>query len=225
MNNPIIKDINNIKEQKRVDYINCVFVDDEYIIPGLNGKEINVDKSFHKMKKESTFNEELLEYNQLEPQESIKNNKNRIIIKGNSHKNSVSIVFEDNNNLAKYISKQGYKINLLINKESYSYEYELINNASKEELYKTIEKHLNKKGINSELCLYTNQNCSNKYLFKPSLIINRSNFPEMIKTITSGEIIQIENSLSLEQLNLLIKQIEYQSLSIVPLSKLISEIN
>ena len=103
MNNPLIKDINNIKDQKKVDYIDCTLIDDNYMIPGLNGKEINIDKSFHNMKQQSVFDEDLLVYNQIEPQNSVKNNKERIIIRGNSQKKSVSIIFEDDNNLAKYM--------------------------------------------------------------------------------------------------------------------------
>ena len=225
MNTPIIKDINKVKDSKYIDYINCTLIDDNYIIPGLNGKEINVDKSFKQMKIESVFNEDLLVYNQVSPTNSLEDNKNRIIIRGNKQKNSVSLIFEDDCNLAKYMFQNGYLINILINKEVYSNKYEIINNAQSKEIYNNIEKYLNKNKINKKLCHYNNQNCTNSYLFKPSIILNHSNLSTNIKNITSGEIILVENTLTLEELNLLIKQIEYRSLNIIPLSELISEIN
>lgn len=228
MKNPIISDINKLKEEKNIDYINCIFIDDTYVIPGLNGREINVDKSFQKMKNQAEFDENLLVYNQIKPSKSIEDNKDKIIIRGNNKKNSISLVFSNEGNLSKYLLQKDYKINILIDEEKYNLKYEMINNSNKEDVYNNIEKYLNKNKVNSNLCMIksnVSKLCKNKYLFKPSLTINHSNFSSELKKIKSGEIIYIENTLTLDELNLLINQIEYQSLRIIPLSELISEIN
>ena len=87
---PLMKTITEEKDSKTVLSINSEIIDDIYIIPGLNGKEVNVDKSFNNMKNSQTYNEKLLIYNQITPAISLNNNKNKIIIRGNKNKNSVS---------------------------------------------------------------------------------------------------------------------------------------
>ena len=39
--NPVMKTLKEIQETKYVNYINSTIIDDIYIIPGLNGKEID----------------------------------------------------------------------------------------------------------------------------------------------------------------------------------------
>lgn len=229
MRNPLIRDINSIKKEKNTDFTNCVFIDDKYIIPGLNGREINIDSSFRKMKKNNLFDEELLVYNQIVPEESIENNKNRIIIRGNSKKNNVSLLFTDDTQLTKYMLKQNYIVNLLTDKEINNYDYEYVNNAHSKDMYNKIEKNLKQHKINNNLCYVqydkTSPYCKDKYLFKESLIINHSNISENIKKIRAGEIIKIENTISVKELEIILNQIKYQSLNIVPISELISETN
>lgn len=225
---PLMKAINEEKDSKTVLSINSEIIDDIYIIPGLNGKEVNVDKSFNNMKTSENYDEDLLIYNQITPDISLSNNKNKIIIRGNKNKNSVSIVFREDNELAKYMSQNNYKVNILISKEQYKPNYEMINNASNETTYNNIEDYLNKNKINSNLCYIVNnipKLCNNKYLFKPSLQLNHSNISQNKNKINSGEIILIENSVTLSELKVILEQIDYQSLKVVYLSDLISEIN
>lgn len=225
---PLMQTITKEKDSKTVLSINSEIIDDIYIIPGLNGKEVNVDKSFNNMKKSQTYNEELLIYNQITPTISLNNNKNKIIIRGNKNKNSVSIIFRDDNELAKYMVKNNYKVNILLSKEQYNPNYEMINIANNETTYHNIEDYLNKNKMNSNLCYVVNnipKLCNDKYLFKPSLQLTHANISQYKNKINSGEIILIENSVTLSELEIILKQIEYQSLKIVFLSELISEIN
>lgn len=230
MKNPLMKEINNIKDDMYVDSIDSALINDIYIIPGLNGKEVDIDKSFINMKEENVLDIDQLVYSQVTPTISLEDNKERIIIRGNENKKSVSLIFEEDNDLAKYMFQEGYSINILINKETYNKNYELINNSTIESVYNNIEKYLNKNNLNKNLCYIKENNeipklCKNKYLFKTSLTINHSNLSTNKKKITSGEIIFIENSLSLSELTILLDQINYQSLKIVPLSELLSEEN
>lgn len=227
--NPIMKDINEITDSKYVASIDSTLIDELYIIPGLNGKEINVDKSFNNMKSTESFSDELLVFDQIKPDVSLEENKNRIIIRGNSNKNSVAIIFEEKNTNAEYLFQKNYHVNIMIKSENeVDVNYEVINVSQDEKNFKSLDKILTKKNLNTNICYIKDtipSFCNDKYLFKPSMTINQSNLAENKNKISSGEIILIKNTLSLSELEILIRQIEYKDLKIVPLSELISEIN
>ena len=226
--NPIMKSIKDISSTKYVNSINCSIIEDIYIIPGYNGKEVNEEASFSNMKT-TEYNENLLVFSEVKPNISLEDNKDKIIIRGNHKKNAVSLLFENNNYLSKYVIQKKYKVNLLIEKEIYDKDYELINNSNDKNTYKKIERYLNKNSMNKELCYTTTKSipslCNNKYTFTHSLEINHSNISTQINTITSGDIILIKDSLSLSELDIILNQISYKDLNIVPISTLISESN
>lgn len=228
--NPLMISIKEIKDTKYVSSIDSTIIDNIYIIPGLNGKEVNVDKSFSNMHELNIYNENKLVFNEIKPNISIEDNKDKIIIKGNKEKNSISIIFETNNSLSEYMYNNNYRVNLFINKETYDNKYELINNSNQDTTYNNIEKYLNKNNLNKNLCYIKDETnipkqCKDKYLFKPSLIISHSNISQTINKISSGDIILIKDTLSLIELELLLNQISYRNLNIIPLSELIDESN
>ena len=59
------------------------------IIPGISGRE---DESYNKMKRLGYFNKELLVYDKKNPKNTLKNNYDKYIIKGNSIKQSISLI-------------------------------------------------------------------------------------------------------------------------------------
>ena len=138
--NPILQSINEVKEEKYISSIDSTFVDDIYIIPGVSGKEVNVNKSFFSMQKTKEYSDDLLVYNTIKPTISLEDNKDKIIIRGNDNKKSVSLIFEEESELTKYLLSNNYKVNLLINKEEYNLSYELINNSNNENIYHNIDK-------------------------------------------------------------------------------------
>lgn len=226
--NPLMQTLNEIKETKYVSSINSTIIDDLYIIPGLNGKEVNVDESFSNMHEFNIYDEDNLIFNEIKPNISLEDNKDKIIIQGNKEKQSISIIFENINELSIYMSNNNYKVNLLINKEYYDSKYELINNSNQESIYNNIEKYLNKNNLNKNLCYVKDNNevsslCKNKYLFKPTLIINHSNISTNLNKVSSGDILLLKDTLSLKELKILLNQISYRNLSIIPLSELITE--
>ena len=224
--NPIMQEIESNKQDLYVDSTNSILIDELYIIPGINGKEVNVNSSFNTMKKLNVYNESQIVYDQIEPRISLKDNKERIIIRGNSKKRKVSLIFEKESKLTEYLITKEYKINILINKEQYSTKYEMINYSTNKTTYNNIDLYLTKNNLNKNLCYITNKSlCKDKYIFQESLIINHSNISTNINKITSGEIILVKDTLTLNELDLLINKIKFQDLSIVPLSELISEIN
>lgn len=224
--NPLLQSINEVKESKYVSSIDSVFIDNNYIIPGLSGREVDVNKSFLSMQKNKSYNEDLLVYETIKPTISLEDHKDKIIIRGNEKKNRVSLIFEEESELTKYLISKQYQIDLLLNQENYNLSYELINNSNDSTTYHNIDKYLNKKKANHQLCYVKNtipKLCQNKYLFKASLIINHSNLSLNKNKISSGEIILVQKSLSLSELELLLNQIKYQDLEIVYLSELIKE--
>ncbi len=225
--NPLMQEIKDVSKIKNISPVNSIIYDNTYIIPGLEGQEINLDKSFYQMNKNNTYSDSALVFNFIKPTISLETNKDKIIIRGNKDKNSVSLIFEKISNLTRYLHQQDYLVNLLINEEEYNSNYELINNSNLKKTYQNIEEYLNKNNLNKNLCLVKNNKisnlCKDKYLFKPSLIITHSNISTNLNKIKSGEIILVKDSLSLSELNLLLNQIKYQGLNIIPLSELINE--
>ena len=224
--NPLIKKIESQKEDLYVNSINSTLIDELYIIPGLNGKEVNVDSSFKIMKILNIYDEDKIVYNQIKPSISLNENKNRIIIRGNSKKREVALIFEKESNLTKYLLQNNIKFNVLITKEEYNKNYEMINNSNNQTTYNNIDSYLTKNDLNKNLCYVNNQSlCNNKYIFQESLTINHSNISTNINKISNGEIILIKDTLTLAELEILISKIKTQDLSIIPLSVLISENN
>jgi len=149
--NPLVQTIESKKEELYVNSIDSTLIDELYIIPGMNGKEVNVNSSFNTMKELNVYNENKIIYNQIEPKISLKDNKERIIIRGNKQKRQVSLVFENVSDLTKYLVQKKYKINLLITEEKYYKEYEMINNSNNKETYNRIESYLTNNKLNKNI--------------------------------------------------------------------------
>lgn len=115
-NTPLKKEIISYKENNVVKYVNAEIIGD-YIVPGINGLSVNVNKSYNKMKAYNVFNENYLVYDQVKPQISVLSFKDKIIHKGNVQKNGVSILTKENNN-ANYFDKNNITYDF-INKTSY----------------------------------------------------------------------------------------------------------
>ena len=224
--NPIMQYIQNVSESYNRESINCSIIEDIYIIPGYNGKYVNKDASFSNMVA-TNYQENLLVFNEIKPNISIEDNKDKIIIRGNHNKNAVSLLFENTNSLSKHLLQNNFKVNLLIEQETYTKKYELINNSKDKNTYKKIDSYLSKNDINKKLCYTTNDTipilCKDKYTFTHSLEINHSNLSYVKNTISSGDIILIKDSLSIPELEIIINQILYKDLNIIPISELLSE--
>lgn len=226
-NNPIYIDLEDLSDSKYVLSEDSVLVDDIYIIPGLNGKKLNIDASFKNVKN-GEIRDDLLIFSQVEPKISLADNMDKIIIRGDEKKNSVAIIFEEINDVSEHAITKNYQIDLLISEEKYNPNYEMINDAKNEEVYSNIDKYLTKNKLNMNLCLVSDKessNCQGKFLVKPSLILNHSNISANLSKISSGEILFISKTLTLDEFKLVLSQIKYKNLQVVRLSSLISEIN
>ena len=113
-NDPIMLKIKDAKKTISVAKIDPVINDDEYIT-GVNGCDIDVDKSYTKMKNVGEYKEELLVLSETVIDKKI---KNKYIISGNKNEKNVSIVFiikdKVNNNLVNYLNSRKVNANFFI---------------------------------------------------------------------------------------------------------------
>ena len=226
-NSKLVMEINDNISNYNIEPVSAI-INDNYIIPGLNGYAVNVLKSYDNMRHLDTFNSYYLEYDLTKPSISIDNNKDKIIKYGNSSKNEVAIIIKNNKEILNYIEKNNLNITRLVNITTFNNlaKYEQIN--SDKDNFKKLESLLNKNNVNKNICFLDN-NIKNicidnkKYLVEPSLILNNYNLSNIKDSIKSGYIIYINDNVNLSDFKILMRQILYKDLNIVSLSKLISE--
>lgn len=225
---PILKEIRNISLEKKEDFVNAV-IQDDYIIPGMYGSVVDELKSLSKMKEQDVFNNLYLVSQPIKPDISLSDNLDKIIIKGNSKKQQVSFVIDENTSkkIKDYLVKNSIKASLLITKDNFSKDsyFEQINNDFKN--YKELDKTLKKNKINTNICVLDNNNSNlkfckskKKYLVKPGMFLDNTNIIEIKTKLDSGSIIYIKDA---TYLDCLVEYIKSKDLKIVPLSQLISE--
>ena len=67
------------------------------IIPGINGRIVNTKKSYKNMKINGYYSDKLYIYDYNKPLVSLEDNKNKYVIKGNSNKRMISLIFKVKN--------------------------------------------------------------------------------------------------------------------------------
>lgn len=226
-NSSLVMEINENSDEYNVEAVSAI-IEDNYIIPGLNGYTVNVLKSYDNMRFLDTFNSYYLEYDVKSPNVSLENNKDKIIKYGNSRKNSVALIVKDNVDVINYSKDKNIKLTRLVDHNTYdkSVFYEQLNNDYNE--FKKVETMLNNANINKNICVI-NDNIKDicisnkKYLVESSLTLNNYNLANIKGNIKSGYIIYIDDSVNVTDYKLLVRQIYYQDLDIIYLSDLIKE--
>lgn len=223
---PLMKEIKLNASKYETLPVNSV-IENNTIIPGLNGKEVDYKKSLVKMEDFNVFNESFLQFNVVSPEVSLKNNKDKIIIKGNSKKRSVSLVLEEDKEKEEYLDDNSIEYDLVSKLETdFTKKREYLNSYKDKENYDALETILKKHKINSHICT-TLHNDYDYCLKKEHYIVLLTNdnlmINEKINKISSGDIIYIPKNMKLVNLKLIVSEIERQDLKIVYLSTLISE--
>lgn len=246
----IMIELNQVKDSYKLDGIDASIVLNT-IIPGVNGRVVNVDKSYKEMKNIGMFNKNSLVYDVVRPSISVVDNKDKYIIKGNSNKRMVSIVFIVSNDM--YLERLN---ELSINKGvvfNYFLDYEfLINNTtlvkkiSNSEFYSygnvgkyTPDNLLFSNNLISRIsdneavyCLNTKMDddmlklCSDNelYTITPSIQARDNLYNEVKKQLESGSIILVNlSSDNVSSMEVVIDYIKGKGLEIEGLSKMLSE--
>lgn len=242
---PLKQEIINLSNNYKLSSNEAV-VSGDTIIPGSNGREVNIDKSYKKMRTGNVFNDKLLVFNVIYPKYKLKDNMDKYIINGNINKKEISIVFiiNSDNNIDKIISILDNKkvvSNLFI---EYNYLFNNINKIKKynnHKIYSYSDKYtydtlvignniitrtMNNKPIyclsktknkdNINVCSY-----SNMYTIIPSI---NGGYNDIKSNLSNGNIILLDTSINtVNELNLIINFTNSKGYDIVSLDKLLSE--
>lgn len=249
-NDPIMKEIIKYKEIiKDTKQEATEFVDE--IIPGLNGEEIDVEKSYSKMKKIGKFDKNLLVYQEAYPENTLQENYDKFIISGNKSRNNVSIIIKINDtsyveDILRVLNQKNIKATFFVDKSVFNNSIDLIKLieffGNDVELYSDnysvyeVNKYSSmlKLVANDKLsyCLNTTKdseildNCKTSKLYSivPSIISDNYLYNSVKNSLQNGSIILIENKKNiLRELAPTINYIEQKGKKIVPLKKLLEE--
>lgn len=238
-----------IKEVESNYYIEPIedIIVDKTIIPGSNGRMVDVDESYYKMKKVGLFNESLLVFKDIETKNSIKNSYDKFIISGNKIKKKVSLIFlvysdEKIDHVLQILNNNNVKGNIFVSGYFMENNSSYINNISKNHLignlgynndynnYDFIWMSTIIKKFNNNYCYTENLNenvldiCSkNKsYTIVPSVIIRTKPLMNVSKNLSNGNIISFYiNDDLLKELDIVLKEIKSKGYEIVDLDELL----
>lgn len=236
----ILKQIETIKEQSYIKPIDAV-IKDNTIIPGVSGREIDIDESYKKMKQLGSFNDNLLVYKKIKPNNSIVDNKDKYIIKGNN-KRMISLVFDvsdDINSVLNILNKKGIKGNFFVNNDWFENNNQIILDLNKQgHIIGSKDTNINnlnwQNSILNKIIKQNNTYCYgkemlekcyklNSYTIEP-IIINNNYLMNVKNNLNNGSIIslKVDNSL-LNELETIIDYINHKGYDIVNLDILLNE--
>ena len=242
--------LNGIKDMVRVNPIDAVVTSDT-VIPGVNGRDINIDKSYKAMKNTGIFNEKDIVYDVVYPDVSVIQHKDKFLIQGNGSRQMVSLIFilDSNKYLDKinsivdnkgivvnYFVNYGYlisnstKIKDISNHEFYSYgdngNYTPDNILFSNNLISRISNN------NANLCLTNEMNknilelCSRSdlYTIVPTIDASMDAYNMVKNHLSSGSMILLRmNQDTIRELGIIIDYIKGKGLKIGGLSRLLTE--
>lgn len=242
-----------IKEEKDRYYVKPIdaIVSGNTIIPGINGREVDVDGSYKKMKEQGIYNEKLFVFDEIKPKVRLEDNQDKFIISGNKNKKMVSLVFSiDSSRYLEQIDKILNNKNVIGNFfVDYSYlisNSTVIKDKSHYEFYSygsngiyspdtilfsnnLISRISNNEAIycfSSDMSSKTLALCSknNLYTIFPTIILENNPYRNIKHKLENGSIIFLSlKSNVIAELSLTIDYIEGKGYKIVGLSTLLSE--
>lgn len=215
---PIMKEIKKSEKKYKIDPINAQIVGDN-IISGKNGKTIDYEKSYNKMKRYGTYNESLTTLKDLEPVISINNNYNKYIVSGNKINRNIALIFtiKDNEKIDKILNILNTKnvtatffidgsyleknVDLIKNIKNHELEILSYNNKFEETFIKTSISFLNSLTNKEPKYCYTekdNENILNickkmkLHTVKPTLVLKKNIYQEIKNNLSNSIIISLE---------------------------------
>ena len=114
---PIMIKIKSVKKENYIEAIKPIINDDEYIM-GINGCEIDIEKSYNKLKQTGEYKKDLLIMKEVNNDSKL---KNKYIVSGNKLQKNVSLIFlikdREDEELIKYLSDKKIKVNFFIDQK------------------------------------------------------------------------------------------------------------
>ena len=243
---PLMKEIINNKSKFETKSVSAI-IKDNTIIPGKNGKEVDLEKTYTKMKQYGTYNESLTVFKETKPTISIEDNYDKLITSGNKDYKNISFIFkvEEDTNLNKLLSILNYhniQVTLFIdglyienndlnNLSNHQIELLSYNNTIDEITFTSALSYLSYKTKKSpKYCLEDDNNiinlCKNINLHtvKPTLIIEKDPYKEIKNNLKNSSIILIPiNNYIYDNLSTSILYIKSKGYNFLTLSALLSE--
>ena len=228
-------------------------INNNYITPGSEGLEVDVDKSYTKMKKLGKYNDNLYVYDVVKPTISIKDNYNKFVINGNTTKKEVSLIFKVND------LKNIENINKILFNNNVSATFFIDGNIKDDDIniLKILDESNNyfgNLGYNKKYSIktikYTNalldridddnhnycyvekddinvlKTCSEvkMYTIKQMVVSNIFPFTYIKQNLENGKIFSLDtNSYTLKQLDLIIKYVRQKGYDFVTLEEILNE--
>ena len=247
---PLMK---RIKEESKKYEISAedAIINENKMIPGKKGKEVDYDKTYTKMKRYGAYNESLTVFKETLPTISIENNYDKFIIGGNEEKKAITLVFaitkdsnpkeiirilnQENTPGTFFIDGLWLENNLSTVKQILNHELEILSyNDRYEEIYfsSALQYLKNVTGNNPKYCYaeYDNKEvielCSKLKLHTivPTIKINFSLFQQIKTKLQNASIISLPiNKETEKELKTVINFIRSKGYKIVKLEELLSE--
>ena len=211
----LLKNIRNNYFQNSIPAI----LEEDTIIPGINGYKININKSYNNIKRVGFFNDQLLIYDVIDVQNKLEDNKDKYVIKGNANKKMISIFLylDDIDTLKDYNVSFNYIVNYGFFIDNYDYLKSLIADGhniviadiNKENIKKYAVKINKTKQINN-YCFNINKDndfkdlCLKNDFYSIYTDVITSNYLLTIKkNLTSGSFIVLKGNYQKELINII----------------------
>ena len=249
---PLMEEIEILKSEYDIKAVNAS-IDENKIIPGITGCEVDIDKSYYSLKRLGKFNSGLLSYKIIKPNISIENNYDKYITSGNKTKNTVTLIFKVKSgtkidNVVNILNKKSIKASFFIEGKFIEENIGLVQN-----LIENNHEILNygyDNGYDKDLLIWNNNliemlNYNNPkfcYLEKedintlnlcsenkmksviPNLIIKTNPLMEVKKNVSKGSLISFDINDSVNnELNLIVNYLQSKGYKIDILSKHVEE--
>lgn len=249
---PIMKEIKSTEKKYTIEPIDAQIIG-RNIISGKNGKTIDYDASYTKMKRYGTYNESLTTLKDLTPVISITDNYDKYIVGGNKNNRNIALVFtikenEDISNILKILDNRNVSAtffvdgtylekNILTIKNMTNHEVEILsyNNEFDETYIKTSLSYLNTLTNKEPKYCYTAKNnqdllntCKNLKLhtIKPTLILEKNIYSEIKNNLSNSIIISLEPNKYVEkELGITIDYLKKKGYNIITIDSVIKEDN
>ena len=246
----IMIEIKEKKEDYKTESIDAI-IEDNTIIPGVNAKEVNVNKSYKSMKKNGYFSDKLFIYDYTKPKISLTDNIDKYIIKGNPSKRMVSLIFtiqsdEDITDIVNILNNYNVSATFFVNYNWFSNDNDLVDELIKKghivsplmEDYSVSDfewmdmalKKINKQNIG--FCYNINDNQKNldecvfrnSYTIKPIVISENIPLVDIKEKLESGAILSLKvNTQVKKELSTIIIHIKSKGYKLVNLKENVLE--
>ncbi len=228
-------------------------IDGNTIIPGISGKEVDIDKSYDKMKRYGSYLESLLEYKLVAPQVSLSKNYDKYIISGNPTKNMVTFIFlveesDDVEEVIKQLEKTNTPANFFLDGNwfeknnskvleliedgyevgnlSYGRNYQDSSFVWMDTIIKKVGKQKNSYCYSEEENLQDLEVCAlnRDHTIMPSIVIQNYPSKEVKEQLEPGSIIAFPiNNTVIQELSTIIRYVESKGYKIVNLKEHLTE--